>query len=422
MNETKTNKIKKCWEVLLSILFLAFTLYFSQFHECWADEAQSFLLARDTSLKELFYYIKFEGTPPLWFLIIKIFILFGGTYSTFYLLPIFFMSLGVLLFETKIEAPWYIKVLLPFSYFIFYQYTIICRSYCLFFPILMLIALVYKERLDKPIRYCLLIYLLMNISLHGLFIAGSLYFLFIIEILKSNKKNNPKFIILLVIMFLLFFITTIITFPDKNCSFDGNGGNSISYILSEATIGDKNANINDKMAMILYFIIFVYLFYKLDFKEIFKCLVLISPVLLILNIITYQVWHVGIIFLLITFMLIISDQINTKFFKNVLFLILFIQVCWNIASLSYDYKNAYSASKEVAYYLKEHDIDSKEIYGLGYSVTAINPYFDNNIFANYNSSKSFYWWKTDKNYMTNDEMLDNLADVYIISKLYSSRY
>ena len=67
-------------------------------HEHWSDEAQSFLLARDTKLSELFHYGKYEGTPPLWFLIIKLFLALGGTYGTFFLLPILFSTIGLILF------------------------------------------------------------------------------------------------------------------------------------------------------------------------------------------------------------------------------------------------------------------------------------------------------------------------------------
>ena len=76
MDDVKKQKyieivIKVC--IILLFIFLSFTIAGS--HEHWSDEAQSFLLARDNTLGEIFHYIKYEGTPGLWVLIIKVFIL-----------------------------------------------------------------------------------------------------------------------------------------------------------------------------------------------------------------------------------------------------------------------------------------------------------------------------------------------------------
>ena len=139
-------KVRFIVKLLIIILFVILSLFVSSTHEYWSDEAQSFLLAKDTSFLEMFKYMKYEGTPPLWVLTIKLFILLGGTYKTYFILPIIFNTIGLILFEYKIKCPWYIKILFPFTYFIFYQYTIVVRSYCLIFPLLMLIVLLYKDR------------------------------------------------------------------------------------------------------------------------------------------------------------------------------------------------------------------------------------------------------------------------------------
>ena len=58
----------------------------------------------------------------------------------------------------------------------------------------------------------------------------------------------------------------------------------------------------------------------------------------------------------------------------------------------------------------------------GYSTTAIEPYFDKNIFENRNTDKSFYLWDKNHEYYTNKEMLENKADVYVISTFYMGQY
>ena len=136
INKLKQNKvINFIIKTLIIITFIILSIIIADKHEPWSDEAQSYLLARDTNFIEIFKYMKYEGTPPLWVFIIKIFLSLGGTYQTFYILPIIFSTIGLILFEYKIKVPWYIKIIFPFTYFLFYQYTIVVRSYCLVFPL-----------------------------------------------------------------------------------------------------------------------------------------------------------------------------------------------------------------------------------------------------------------------------------------------
>ena len=76
MHFEKSNKKDIIYKIVVIVGFVLLTILVANIHEPWSDEAQSFLLARDNSLKEILYYSKFEGTAPLWFFIIKIFICF----------------------------------------------------------------------------------------------------------------------------------------------------------------------------------------------------------------------------------------------------------------------------------------------------------------------------------------------------------
>ena len=76
MDDVKKQKyIQFAINTAITVVFLLLSLVVSNFHEHWSDEAQSYLLARDNSFAEIFHYIKYEGTPALWVIIIKIFIL-----------------------------------------------------------------------------------------------------------------------------------------------------------------------------------------------------------------------------------------------------------------------------------------------------------------------------------------------------------
>lgn len=76
MDDVKKQKyIEFAINISITVIFAVLSLTVSSFHEHWSDEAQSYLLARDNSFLEIFQYIKYEGTPALWVIIIKIFIL-----------------------------------------------------------------------------------------------------------------------------------------------------------------------------------------------------------------------------------------------------------------------------------------------------------------------------------------------------------
>lgn len=67
-----------------------------------------------------------------------------------------------------------IKVLLPFSYFVFYQYAVVARNCSLLAPLLFLIAVVHPKRFERVYLYTGLLILIANVSGHGAMLAGSL--------------------------------------------------------------------------------------------------------------------------------------------------------------------------------------------------------------------------------------------------------
>lgn len=415
--------IKNISKVLIIVSFIVLAIIVAGKHEPWSDEAQSFLLARDNTIGEMFKYIKYEGTPGLWIFIIKIFILLGGTYETFWILPIFFSVIGLIIFEFKVKCPWYIKVIFPFTYFIFYQYSIVARSYCLVFPALMAIAWIYNKRFEKPILYSIILLFLMNISAHTLVIAGSLFLIFIIDANKDKKLKDKKVIIATILIFIELLLTFLYAVPASDCPNNGNGGANLLHVFSEATLG---SNFNILLEFIISVAVLMISIYETDNAkdyQVIEFILLFFPVTLIFLIVIYQGWHIGIIWLLLFTYFIITDKINTrKLVKILVLLICITQIYWTISSVIYDYNNKYSASRDVATFLKENNYEEKTIYGLGYSVTGINPYFEYNLWENRNTSKSFMLWSKNRDYMTNKELIEGKADIYVVSTFYLHLY
>ena len=56
---------------VLTALFLVVCGFFTFEHPLWRDEAQAFLIGRDShSIGELFWNMRYEGHPPLWHFLI----------------------------------------------------------------------------------------------------------------------------------------------------------------------------------------------------------------------------------------------------------------------------------------------------------------------------------------------------------------
>lgn len=108
-------------------------------HEMWRDELQAWLIARDThSISELVHALGYEGHPALWYLLLWIPSHFSPNPAGMVAMN-FMIALGmawVILSALRLSRP--VRVLLIFSYFVFYQYGVTARSYEL--AVLLLVA------------------------------------------------------------------------------------------------------------------------------------------------------------------------------------------------------------------------------------------------------------------------------------------
>ena len=67
-------------ELVLWLVFAVVTLVMVWYHEPWRDEAQGYVLVRDTTLTELILHMKFESQFLLWYLLTWVLVrLFGVT-------------------------------------------------------------------------------------------------------------------------------------------------------------------------------------------------------------------------------------------------------------------------------------------------------------------------------------------------------
>ena len=164
------------------------------FHEPWYDEAVAWQIARCASLQEILFEIPhYEGHPPLWHLILLPFAKLGAPYElSLTLVSLIFAGMAIGLIVFRSPFPRIVRLLLPFTYFFFYQYGVISRPYCVMMLAFVLLAISYQRRNEKPGYYVLFLMLLCLTSAYGIVIAGGLAIVWVWEI--WNLQNLGRFL------------------------------------------------------------------------------------------------------------------------------------------------------------------------------------------------------------------------------------
>jgi hypothetical protein len=385
------------------------------------DEAQAWLLAKDTGVKDLLLkYLRYEGSPGLWHLILMVPAKLGLPYPTINIVSSVIAATGVWLFIRYAPFPAFIKILYPFTFFVFFQYGVVARNYCLISPILFLLAINYNKKDAHPYLFILLLALLANISAHTFLIAGSIAFVHFIDIARGWKQLDVKTrthqlialgILAAVAVGVIFIVKTP---PDQIYAGYINWNIENFWIISTRMLGGSLV-MNEYSHLwwlfgIVSFIIVgssVWLFIKNK-----TALLYLLPLTLlsILFAVKYRnLWHQGVLFLLWIFVLWINfekyrDQKLRGLPKSViagLAVVLVVQVYWCIDALNYDLYHNYSAGYSVAKYLKSKGLDKEKIYVSGWKNISILPYFSNNIFYNHNNgSNNHRFWNWSVNNVT----------------------
>lgn len=141
-------------------------------HEPWRDEAQAWLIVRDSpSFFSVVQQMGREGTPGLWFYIAYPLAKSGLPYFSMQIVNFLFLLCTVIIFTRYAPFSRLQKILFIFGYYIIYEYSVIGRTYGLSVLFLFAIAALYKNRFRKPIAYSFLIFLLANTNVHSIIIA-----------------------------------------------------------------------------------------------------------------------------------------------------------------------------------------------------------------------------------------------------------
>lgn len=220
-------------------------------HEMWGDEAQAFLIARDShSFIDLFNNVRYEGHPYLWYLIIKLSIYFIPHFYVIQVLNVVFATaiFTVIYFFSPFSALQ--KFLIASSYFISFEWVVVSRSYALG-VFLLLLAVALHERLNQDNKFIFIavaLGLAINSSAHAMIVAvllAAYIFLYTVKTKSSFRRlfRGKKLagICIICISLALYFIQT---FPpadrlgeEKIHHWNAPATDKIAYSLKNLTKG-----------------------------------------------------------------------------------------------------------------------------------------------------------------------------------------
>ena len=142
-------------------------------HEPWADEAQAWQIARTLPLAQIFHVLSYEAHPALWYIclwvlsrlhVVRRHALGSGGHSIS----------GVAVLVTTSPFPRFIKLLLPFTFYLAFQYAIVARSYVLAPLLIFLCAYLWPQKLERPLTIALCLGLLADVAAHAAAISVAL--------------------------------------------------------------------------------------------------------------------------------------------------------------------------------------------------------------------------------------------------------
>lgn len=395
---------------IVLLLYSCVVLFTVRYHEKWSDEAQAWLIARDVPLSKIWFYeAKYEGAPGLWHTILWVAQhWFHAPYDALGFIGVAFAVAGAAVLIFKAPFPWYVRWPLAFTYFVVYQYAVIARPYTLLPLLCFTVAILFKD-IEHPGRMTVVLVLLANLSLHGSILAACFGLLYLAEAIKAwprfdDRLRNRYFICAAVMVFTFVFIGIILRPTSDNEEFVAKHRleglpDAVKQQMHMATPLKKFTTVIS--GAFLDFLAPSVLFLLLTSAWCFarrRLLLFVLPVgsmIALYSIVHGYAHHHGTVLIAAIAVLWVAwpTGMEQESFTDrqtwalrgmvvLLWCLCFVNI-WDAAVvIKREYFYPYSGADNAARYLKSVGADRGQMFGLLYGVTAVQAYFDHNIFAN----------------------------------------
>lgn len=398
------------------------------FHEPWADEAQAWQIARSLSLRQMFQVLRYEGSPGLWHLLLWCLNRLHVSYAGMRWSSGAIALAGVAILLLWSPFPRWLKLLLPFTFYLVFQYAVIARSYVLAPILLFSLAALWPRRFEKPVAVAITLGLLANVALHLAVLSGGFALVYGMELWWDRRRSDgPRVVrrrVLALFLLMSFYAFAVLTArPARDIVFPpgpsplpaaqarsserlarlrhGHSPEAIRYRFAERLSPLATGLVRPLGLALLFWAILCWALFREG-----KLRYLIPGALFFLfcHFVAGRPWHSGLItpYLIALLWMVWPNQAGSfkalpryeQFLLGLFFLIALIQVYWTGYALTVDRTQAYSPGAQTATFLRPYVDRGDTILEAGnhFDSVAIEPYFDRKVFAN--EPYSFHWWST----------------------------
>jgi hypothetical protein len=389
------------WTTL--VVYASVVAFAIPYHEPWADEAQAWQLARRLPLVAMFQkHIRYEGSPGLWHLLLWILNRAHVSYVGMHWICGAIAVAGVSVLLLRSPFPRYLKLSLPFTYFLLFQYAVVARSYVLVPCLLFMIASRWKR---SPAVVALLLGLLANVALHAAVISGGLAIVYALERIRNGdfmkSGQRRKLLVSAAILLGLYAFAFWTAWPPHDLFLSRVRGQSRPFSVY-ATVSLVSGVCQPWLLSILFWIA-IGLCLRAR-----RSLFYLLPVLLFAcfsGAVFAVWWHVGLLIPLVICLLWITwPTPGYSVFRYeaigraAMIFMTGTQILWSAYALAYDHSHAYSPDLAASKFLQPFVRDGTAIAvtyldepGMSaFGVVGILPYFDHNTYMNL--PNSFWSW------------------------------
>ena len=374
-------------------------------HEPWFDEAQAWLLARDSGPWDLLAHrLRHEGSPGLWHLLLMPFAHAGLPYRTISVVSAVIALIGCAVFVRRAPFPPVVRALLPLSYFTAFQFGVVARSYVLVAPLLWVAVLCRPARMRRPLPMAVALALLANVSVHGAIIAGCWWGLHLLDVRRVwwrlDDATRRAQIQATVVVAIAGAVVVAVVWPPAD--LQGGGGFHVAPAAMLGALGELWMSLPVAPVLVPTVAVGCWWLHRVRRLALFA---LPAGVLLAFYLVRYfSPWHAGILPLLLVAAIWAARQDGVASTRQdarawlaaccALTVGLAAQVSWTVAALAYDRGHSYSAARATADLVRSLRSEGRTVAAMRMWTVALHPYFETSPFIDWReaSGKTFYPW------------------------------
>lgn len=179
--------------LLLALVYTLVAGFVISRHEIWRDEAQAFLMAKESrSVSDLLHRVKNDVHPPLWHLVLFSLTRATSSPAAMQVLHLAIAAASVFLFARFAPFNRLNKVLFAAGYYALFEYGVIARNYALGVLFLFLFCVLYPRRRERFLFLGVIVALLALTSMQALILAVALTLALAVERVSGGRASAPR--------------------------------------------------------------------------------------------------------------------------------------------------------------------------------------------------------------------------------------